>query len=241
MRVLPYNIFYMLRLFPVLESEGLVWVLESLGIRLVSIVVTQDGLSLPVSVWNRTHNGGWQEYSRAWRLWFWVYKCGSQSHLNLALYSLETTQNLVKDQSKQIEQLTSTFKDQLQQLSDQSQQLNDQLQQLNDQSQQLNDQSRQIERLVAKNTEQSQQIARLMAKDMNYSQKNERLMSSLNDQSQQIASLTSTVQGLVQQVERLTGQDRYQAVLMDKTTDQTKDQTNVKGTINANVKEGIFL
>ena len=78
-------------------------------------------------------------------------------------------------------------------------------------------------------------------KDMNYSQKNERLMSSLNDQSQQIASLTSTVQGLVQQVERLTGQDRYQAVLMDKTTDQTKDQTNVKGTTNANVKEGMSL
>ena len=66
-------------------------------------------------------------------------------------------------------------------------------------------------------------------------------MSSLNDPSQQIASLTSTVQGLVQQVERLTGQDRYQAVLMDKTTDQTKDQTNVKGTTNANVKEGMFL
>ena len=63
----------------------------------------------------------------------------------------------------------------------------------------------------------------------------------VNDQSQQIASLTSTVQGLVQQVERLTGQDRYQAVLMDKTTDQTKDQTNVKGTTNANVKEGMFL
>ena len=78
MCVLPYNIFYMLRLFPVLESEGLDWVLESLGIRLVSLVVTQDGLSLPVSVWNRTHNGGWQEYSRAWRLWFWVYKCSSQ-------------------------------------------------------------------------------------------------------------------------------------------------------------------
>ena len=55
------------------------------------------------------------------------------------------------------------------------------------------------------------------------------------------ASLTSTVQGLVQQVEHLTGQDRYQAVLMDKTTDQTKDQTNVKGTTHANVKEGMFL
>ena len=191
MCVLPYNIFYMLRLFPVLESEGLVWVLESLGIRLVSLVVTQDGLSLPVSVRNRTHNGGWQEYSRAWRLWFWVYKCSSQSHLNLALCSLETTQNLVKDQSKQIEQLTSIFKDQLQQLNDPSQKLNNQSQQLNDpsqklnnQSQQLNDQSQQIERLVAKNTEQSQQIARLMPKDMNYSQKNERLISSLNDQSQ---------------------------------------------------------
>ena len=61
-----------------------------------------------------------------------------ESHLNLALCSLEITQNQVKDQSKQIEQLTSKFKDQ---------------------SQQLNDQSQQIERLVAKNTEQSQQIA----------------------------------------------------------------------------------
>ena len=170
-----------------------------------------------------------------------------ESHLNLALCSLETTQNQVKDQFKQIEQLTSIFKDQLQQLNDQSQQLNNQSQQLNNQSQQLNDhsqqlndQSQQIERLVAKNTEQSQQIASLMAKHMNYSKK-KRLMSSLNDQSQQIASLTFTVQGLVQQVEHLTGQDRYQAVLMDKTTDQTKDQTNVKGTTNANVKEGMFL
>ena len=61
-----------------------------------------------------------------------------ESHLNLALCSLEITQNQVKEQSKQIEQLTSKFKDQ---------------------SQQLNDQSQQIERLVAKNTEQSQQIA----------------------------------------------------------------------------------
>ena len=63
-------------------------------------------------------------------------------------------------------------------------------------------------------------------------------MSSLNYQSQQIASLTSTVQGLVQQVERLTGQDRYQAVLMDNTTDQTKDQTKEIGTTNDKVKEG---
>ena len=63
-------------------------------------------------------------------------------------------------------------------------------------------------------------------------------MSSLNDQSQQIASLTTTVQGLVQQVERLTGQDRYQAVLMDNTTDQIKDQTKEIGTTNDEVKEG---
>ena len=75
-----------------------------------------------------------------------------ESHLNLALCSLEITQNQVKEQSKQIEQLTSKFKDQ-------SQQLHNQSQQLNDHSQQLNDQSQQIERLVAKNTEQSQQIA----------------------------------------------------------------------------------
>ena len=134
-----------------------------------------------------------------------------ESHLNLALCSLEITQNQVKDQSKQIEQLTSKFKDQSQQLNDQSQQierlvaknteqsqqLHNQSQQLNDHSQQLNDQSQQIERLVAKNTEQSQQIA----------------------------SLTSSMQGLVQKVERLTGQDRHQAVLVDKPTNQTKGMT----------------
>ena len=104
-----------------------------------------------------------------------------ESHLNLAVYSLETTQNQVKDQSKQIERLTSIF---------------------NDQSQQLNDQSQQ-----------------------------------LNDQSQHIDSLTSTVQGLVQQVESLTGQ----AVLMDKRTNQTIDETNKIGATNDNVKEGRFL
>ena len=89
-----------------------------------------------------------------------------ESHLNLALCSLEITQNQVKEQSKQIEQLTSKFKDQSQQLNDQSQQIErlvakntEQSQQLHNQSQQLNDQSQQIERLVAKNTEQSQQIA----------------------------------------------------------------------------------
>ena len=105
------------------------------------------------------------------------------------------------------------------------------------QSQQLN-QSQHIERLVAKSTEQSQQIASLMAKDLNHAQQNERLMSSLNDQSQQIAILTSTVQGLVQQVELLTGQDRYQAAMVDQTaTKQTKDQTNKIGATNVNVKK----
>ena len=44
MRVLP-SIEYMLRFFPLLESDGL----ESLGTRFVSLLVTQDGLSLPVS------------------------------------------------------------------------------------------------------------------------------------------------------------------------------------------------
>ena len=61
------------------------------------------------------------------------------------------------------------------------------------------------------------------------------------EQSQQIAILTSTVQGLVQQVELLTGQDRYQAAMVDQTaTKQTKDQTNKIGATNANIKEGKF-
>ena len=119
-----------------------------------------------------------------------------ESHLLLAVCSLETTQNQVKDQSKQIERLISLFNDQSQQLNDQLQQLNDQSQLLNNQSQLLNNQSQQIKGLVAKNTEQSQQIA----------------------------SLTSSMQDL-QQVERLTGQDRHQAVLVDKPTNQTKGMT----------------
>ena len=73
-----------------------------------------------------------------------------ERHLNLAVRSLETTQNQVKDQAKQIERLTFTFIGQSQQLSDQSQQ---------------------IERLMARNIEQSLQINSLMAKDMNRSQK----------------------------------------------------------------------
>ena len=39
-----------------------------------------------------------------------------ESHLNLALSGLETTQNQIKDQSKQIERLTSIFNDQSQQI-----------------------------------------------------------------------------------------------------------------------------
>ena len=108
--------------------------------------------------------------------------------MNLALCGLETTQNQVKDQSKQIERLTSIS---------------------NDQSQQLNGQSQQIEILMAKNTEQSQQIT----------------------------SLTSIVRDLVQQLERLTGQ----AVLVDKTTNQTNDETNKIGATSVKVKEGKFL
>ena len=73
-----------------------------------------------------------------------------ERHLNLAALSLETTQNQVKDQAKQIERLTSTFIGQSQQLSYQSQQ---------------------IERLMARNIEQSLQINSLMAKDVNRSQK----------------------------------------------------------------------
>ena len=37
-----------------------------------------------------------------------------ESHLNLAVYSLEATQNQVKDQSNQIERLASIFSDQSQ-------------------------------------------------------------------------------------------------------------------------------
>ena len=49
-----------------------------------------------------------------------------ESHLLLAVCSLETTQNQVTDQSKQIERLKSLFNDQSQKLNDQSQKLNDQ-------------------------------------------------------------------------------------------------------------------
>ena len=143
-----------------------------------------------------------------------------ESHLLLDVCSLETTQNQVKDQSKQIERLISLFNDQSQQLNDQSQQLNNQSQQLNDQLQQLNDQSQQL-------NNQSQQIKGLVAKN--------------TEQSQEIASLTSSMQGLVQQVERLTGQDRHQAVLVDKPTDQTKGMKNKIEANNDKVEEGKFL
>lgn len=140
-----------------------------------------------------------------------------ESHLNLALCSLEITQNQFKDQSKQTKRLTSTFKDQIDSLMAKNV---EQSQQLNDQSQQLNDQSQQIDRLMAKNVQQSQQ---------------------LNDQSQQIAGLTSTVQGLVQQMERLKGQDQYQAMQANKTTDEAIGGPNNKGATNVKVQGGKFL
>ncbi|XP_022809455.1 TNF receptor-associated factor 6-like, partial [Stylophora pistillata] len=71
-----------------------------------------------------------------------------ESHLNLALCSLEIIQNQVKEQSKQIERLTSTFNDQIDSLMAKNV----------EQSQQLNDQSQQIDRLMAKNVQQSQQL-----------------------------------------------------------------------------------
>ncbi|XP_066025814.1 TNF receptor-associated factor 4-like [Pocillopora verrucosa] len=82
-----------------------------------------------------------------------------ESHLNLALCSLEITQNQVKEQSKQIERLVAKNTEQSQQIERLVAKNTEQSQQLHNQSQQLNDQSQQIERLVAKNTEQSQQIA----------------------------------------------------------------------------------
>ena len=66
-------------------------------------------------------------------------------------------------------------------------------------------------------------------------------MAKNTEQSQEIASLTSSMQGLVQQVERLTGQDRHQAVLVDK---PTKFASILKNKIEANndkVEEGKFL
>nr|XP_058965254.1 TNF receptor-associated factor 5-like [Pocillopora verrucosa] len=164
-----------------------------------------------------------------------------ESHLLLAVCSLETTQNQVKDQSKQIERLISLFNDQSQQLNDQSQQLNnqsqqlnDQLQQLNNQSQQLNNQSQQLNDQLKQLNDQSQQLN-------NQSQQIKGLVAKNTEQSQQIASLTSSMQGLVQQVERLTGQDRHQAVLVDKPTNQTKGMTNKIEANIGKVEEGEFL
>ena len=92
---------------------------------------------------------------------------------------------------------------------------------------QVKDQSKQIERLTSLFNDQSQQIKGLVAKN--------------TEQSQEIASLTSSMQGLVQKVERLTGQDRHQAVLVDKPTNQTKGMTNkIKANIDK-VEEGKFL
>ena len=185
-----------------------------------------------------------------------------ESHLLLAVCSLETTQNQVKDQSKQIERLISLFNDQSQQLNDQSQQLNNQSQQLNDQLQQLNNQSQQLNNQSQQLNDQLQQLNDQSQQLNNQSQQLNDQLKQLNDQSQQlnnqsqqikglvaknteqsqeIASLTSSMQGLVQQVERLTGQDRHQAVLVDKPTDQTKGMKNKIEANNDKVEEGKFL
>ena len=78
-----------------------------------------------------------------------------ESHLNLALCSLKTTQNQVKDQSKQIKQLKSI----------------------------LNDQSQQIASLMAINMNHSQTTERLKSCLNDQSQQIERLTSTFNDQS----------------------------------------------------------
>ena len=148
-----------------------------------------------------------------------------ESHLLLAVCSLETTQNQVKDQSKQIERLISLFNDQSQQLNDQSQQLNNQSQQLNDQLHQLNNQSQQLNNQSQQLNDQLQQLNDQSQQLNNQSQQIKGLVAKNTEQSQEIASLTSSMQGLVQQVERLTGQDRHQAVLVDKPTNQTKGMT----------------
>ena len=163
-----------------------------------------------------------------------------ESHLLLAVCSLETTQNQVKDQSKQIERLISLFNDQSQQLNDQSQQLNNQSQQLNDQSQQLNNQSQQLNNQSQQLNDQLQQLNDQSQQLNNQSQQIKGLVAKNTEQSQQIASLTSSMQGLVQKVERLTGQDRHQAVLVDKPTNQTKGTTNKRQNIDK-VEEGKFL
>ena len=157
-----------------------------------------------------------------------------ESHLNLALCSLEVTQNEVKDQSNKIERLTSIFTDQSQQIAslmaknvEQSEQMERVMSAYNDQSQQLSDQSRKIDNL--------------RAKDMNQSQKIKRLISSLEDRSQQIASLTSTVQSLAQQIERLKGQDQYQTMQGKETTNEAKGAPNKKRATNVKVEEGKFL
>ena len=101
-----------------------------------------------------------------------------ESHLNLALRSLEATQH-------QVHELVAVVKDQSQHIERQSQQ--------------IERQSQQIDRIISKNKEQSQQIERqsghierLMSKDKEQLEKMERLMSRVEDQSQQIERLMST-------------------------------------------------
>ena len=65
MYFLPHNIENMLGFFLVLELEGLVLVLESLGTNFSS---RHARLIISGFALNRTHNGGRAEYSRTWRI-----------------------------------------------------------------------------------------------------------------------------------------------------------------------------
>ena len=94
-----------------------------------------------------------------------------ESHLNLALRSLEATQH-------QVHELVAVVKDQSQHIERQSQQ--------------IERQSQQIDRIISKNKEQSQQIQRqsghierLMSKDKKQSEKMKRSISTVQDQSTQ--------------------------------------------------------
>lgn len=78
--------------------------------------------------------------------------------MNLALCSLETTQNQVKDQSKQIERLTAKS-------TEHSGQMERVMSTYNDQSQQLNDQSQQIASLTSTVQGLVQQMERMKNQD----------------------------------------------------------------------------
>ncbi|PFX13105.1 uncharacterized protein LOC111346435 [Stylophora pistillata] len=111
-----------------------------------------------------------------------------ESHLSLALCSLEITQNQVKDQSKQIERLTSTYNDQSQQLSDQSKQIDSLM------TKDMN-QSQKIERLMSSLNDQSQQIASLTSTVQGLEQQIERLKGQDRYQAMQVNKMTNEAKG----------------------------------------------